>query len=135
MKNNNRSVSGIGESQASIEQKNSRLLKLGLDMHYRQVTAGMQEEAGRNQSRRKNGPRGFWELGGEKAQRGLGDPQLLRSRSQRLLVTSRIGGNGSEEPGGSTQSDGPRQAGSSGSRENNSLSYKAQLPRSAALKE
>jgi len=59
MKNNNLSVSGIGESQASIEQKNNRLLKLGLDMHYRQVTAGMQEEAGRIKAVGKMGHEAF----------------------------------------------------------------------------
>jgi hypothetical protein len=59
MKNNNLSVSGIGESQASIEQKKSRLLKLGLDMHYRQVTTGMQEEAGRIKAIGKMGHEAF----------------------------------------------------------------------------
>jgi transposase len=59
MKNNNLLVSGIGESQARIEQKNSRLLKLGLDMHYRQVTAGMQEEAGRIKAIGKMGHEAF----------------------------------------------------------------------------
>ena len=43
---NKKSVSGIGDSQASLEQKRSRVLKLGLDMHYRQVTVAMQEEDG-----------------------------------------------------------------------------------------
>jgi len=59
MKNNNLSVSGIGESQASIEQNNSRLLKLGLDMHYRQVTVGMQEEAGQIKAVGKMGHEAF----------------------------------------------------------------------------
>jgi transposase len=59
MKKKNLSVSGIGESQASIEQNNSRLLKLGLDMHYRQVTVGMQEEAGRIKAVGKMGHEAF----------------------------------------------------------------------------
>jgi len=59
MKNNNLSVSGIGESQASIEQKNSRLLKLGLDMHYRQVTVAIQEEDGRIKAVGKMGHEAF----------------------------------------------------------------------------
>src|ERR1700747_3879139 len=59
MKNNNLLVSGIGESQASIEQKNSRLLKLGLDMHYRQVTVAIQEEDGRIKAVGKMGHEAF----------------------------------------------------------------------------
>ena len=48
MKNNNSSelVSDDRQDQASVEQKSNRVLKLGLDMHYRQVTVAMQEEAG-----------------------------------------------------------------------------------------
>ena len=48
MKNNNISelVSEDRQHQASVEQKSNRVLKLGLDMHYRQVTVAMQEEAG-----------------------------------------------------------------------------------------
>src|ERR1700745_122893 len=59
MKNNNLLVSGIGESQASIEQKNSRLLKLGLDMHFRQVTVAIQEEDGRIKAVGKMGHEAF----------------------------------------------------------------------------
>ena len=48
MKNNNVSelVWDDRQDQASVEQKSNRVLKLGLDMHYRQVTVAMQEEAG-----------------------------------------------------------------------------------------
>lgn len=48
MKNKNISelVSDDWQHQASVEQKSKGVLKLGLDMHYRQVTVAMQEEAG-----------------------------------------------------------------------------------------
>jgi hypothetical protein len=47
MKTSNKAVSkGIGDE--SIEEKvPARILNLGLDLHYRQVTAGMQEDGGR----------------------------------------------------------------------------------------
>ena len=47
MNTSNKSVSnGIGDE--SIEEKAAtRILNLGLDLHYRQVTAGMQEDGGR----------------------------------------------------------------------------------------
>jgi hypothetical protein len=38
MKKETKSVSAISKSQASVEQQADKLLKLGLDMHYRQVT-------------------------------------------------------------------------------------------------
>lgn len=46
MKKETKSVSAISKSQASVEQQADKLLKLGLDMHYRQVTVAMQEESG-----------------------------------------------------------------------------------------
>jgi transposase len=44
---NTKSVSGNGNNGASVERKSDRVLKLGLDLHYRQVTVAMQEEDGR----------------------------------------------------------------------------------------
>jgi len=43
----NNAVSGDGSSQASVEFNGDRVLKLGLDMHYHQVTVAMQEDGGR----------------------------------------------------------------------------------------
>jgi transposase len=43
----NETVSGSDSSQASVAIKSHRVLKLGLDVHYRQVTVAMQEDGGR----------------------------------------------------------------------------------------
>src|SRR5262245_6709625 len=48
--NNNKSdegISGSGSNQASVANNGNRVLKLGLDVHYRQVTVAMQEDGGR----------------------------------------------------------------------------------------
>jgi urease beta subunit len=48
--NNNKSdegISGSGSNQASVANNGNRVLKLGLDMHYRQVTVAMQADGGR----------------------------------------------------------------------------------------
>jgi hypothetical protein len=46
MKSNKSVSEGIGDE--SIQEKvAARILNLGLDLHYRQVTAGMQEDGGR----------------------------------------------------------------------------------------
>jgi urease beta subunit len=36
-----------GSDQARVEQDGKRMLKLGLDLHYRQVTVALQEDGGR----------------------------------------------------------------------------------------
>ena len=46
MKTNNSSVSDNGQDQASVTKGGKGRVKLGLDMHYRQVTVAMQEEDG-----------------------------------------------------------------------------------------
>jgi hypothetical protein len=40
-------VTSNGSSQANVVNKGNRVLKLELDMHYRQVTVAMQEDGGR----------------------------------------------------------------------------------------
>jgi hypothetical protein len=40
-------VPSNGSSQANVVNIGNRVLKLGLDMHYRQVTVAMQEDGGR----------------------------------------------------------------------------------------
>jgi hypothetical protein len=37
-------VTSNGSSQANVVNKSNRVLKLGLDMHYRQVTVAMQKD-------------------------------------------------------------------------------------------
>ena len=94
-------------SAASVVNNVKRVLSLGLDVHYRQVTVAMQEDGGRIKSAGKLGHPEFlnWVL---KAGRRLGNLQLLRSRSQRLLVTPEASGAGGQKPGGSTQGHGSR---------------------------
>ena len=43
----NKTVSNNGSSQAIVVNNDYRVLKLGLDVHYRQVTVAMQEDGGR----------------------------------------------------------------------------------------
>ena len=40
-------VSSNGSSEANVNHSGNRVLKLGLDVHYRQVTVAMQEDGGR----------------------------------------------------------------------------------------
>src|ERR1700747_3437179 len=40
-------VSSSGSSEANVNNSGNRVLKLGLDVHYRQVTVAMQEDGGR----------------------------------------------------------------------------------------
>jgi transposase len=54
-----KSVSGNGNDQASGQQNGDRVLKLGLDMHYRQVTVALQEEDGPIKSVGKMGHKAF----------------------------------------------------------------------------
>jgi hypothetical protein len=43
----NKTITDNGISQASLVKYVNRVLNLGLDVHYRQVTVAMQEEGGR----------------------------------------------------------------------------------------
>jgi transposase len=70
MKKQTKSVSGIGESQASVEQKSEQMLKLGLDMHYRQVTVAMQEEDGQIKAVGRMGHEAFAQWVEKKLQAG-----------------------------------------------------------------
>jgi hypothetical protein len=47
MNNLNQKISSSGGNEASVMQHGNRVLKLGLDMHDRQVTVAMQEDGGR----------------------------------------------------------------------------------------
>jgi hypothetical protein len=46
----NGSISSSSSNQASLADCVNRILKLGLDVHYRQVTVAMQEDGGRIKS-------------------------------------------------------------------------------------
>src|SRR6201988_4936193 len=52
---NNKTITGNGISQASLVNYVNRVLNLGLDVHYRQVTVAMQEDGGRIKSAGKMG--------------------------------------------------------------------------------
>ena len=60
MNNNNKSLSAAGDQPASAEQGSKGVLKLGLDMHYRQVTVAMQEDCGPLKAVGKLSHDGFW---------------------------------------------------------------------------
>jgi len=48
-----------GSDQARVEQDSKRVLRLGLDLHYRQVTVALQEDGGADQGGRQNEPSGL----------------------------------------------------------------------------
>jgi hypothetical protein len=48
--NNTQSISGSEGQQASVAPPSNRVLRLGLDVHYRQVTVAQQEDGGRIKS-------------------------------------------------------------------------------------
>src|SRR3984893_13217318 len=50
MNNSNQITSSSDGNQASGEHNGNRVLRLGLDLHYRQVTVAMQEDGGRIKS-------------------------------------------------------------------------------------
>ena len=54
-----KTTSGSGSNQASGEHNGNRVLRLGLDLHYRQVTVAMQEDGGRIKSVGKMGHQAF----------------------------------------------------------------------------
>ena len=56
---NNKTITGNGISQASLVNYVSRVLNLGLDVHYRQVTVAMQEDGGRIKAGGKMGHADF----------------------------------------------------------------------------
>ena len=60
MKKQTEVVSSDGERRASVEQGTKGLLKLGLDVHYRQVTVAMQEEDGALKAVGRMSHDGFW---------------------------------------------------------------------------
>lgn len=60
MNNNNKILSVAGDQLASAEQGSKGVLKLGLDMHYRQVTVAMQQEHGPIKAVGKLSHDGFW---------------------------------------------------------------------------
>ena len=80
MKKQDQSISSSGSAEASVDNNGQRLLRLGLDMHYRQVTVAMQED-GPDQCGRENESPGFLELGEQEVKRGLANLELLRSGS------------------------------------------------------
>src|ERR1700693_2606327 len=57
---NNETISSNGISPASLVNYVNRVLKLGLDVHYRQVTVAMQEDGGRIKAAGKMSHGVFW---------------------------------------------------------------------------
>jgi transposase len=70
MNNNNKAVSVAGDQSASAEQGSKGVLKLGLDMHYRQVTVAMQEDNGPIKAVGKMCHEWFWAWVEKKHQEG-----------------------------------------------------------------
>jgi hypothetical protein len=67
---NNKTITGNGISQASLVNNVHRVLNLGLDVHYWQVTVAMQEDGGRIKSAGKMGHPEFLNWVGKKLEEG-----------------------------------------------------------------
>jgi transposase len=70
MKKQDQSISSSGSAEASVDNNGQRLLRLGLDMHYRQVTVGMQEDGGRIKAAGKMSHQAFWNWVNKKLKEG-----------------------------------------------------------------
>jgi hypothetical protein len=70
-------VTSNRSSQANVVNKGNRVLKLGLDMHYRQVTVAMQEDGGRIKGAGKMRHADFLNWSAQKVGRKLGNLQLF----------------------------------------------------------
>ena len=81
MNKQDQTISSSGRAEASVDNDAKRVLRLGLDMHYRQVTVAMQEDGGRIKAAGKMSHVAFLELGEQEVGRGLANLELLRSRS------------------------------------------------------
>ena len=95
-------------SRESLVNELNRVLNLGLDVHYRQVTVAMQEDGGRIKAAGKMSYEDFLNWVRKKLKEGWKNLQLLRSRSQRLLVTPGASEAGGQKPGGGAQGHGSR---------------------------
>ena len=70
MKYNTVTISGSGKNQANEASNGQRVLNLGLDVHYRQVTVAMQEDGGRIRAAGKMGHEVFLNCVGTKLEEG-----------------------------------------------------------------
>ena len=68
--NNENQISSGGINQASVNRSGDRVLKLGLDLHYRQVTVAMQEDGGRIRAAGKMSHEGFLNWVQKKLEKG-----------------------------------------------------------------
>jgi hypothetical protein len=93
-KKNNDAVSGDGSSQASVGFNGNLILKLGLDLHYHQVTVAIQEDGGRIKAVGKTSHQAFGNWVGKKLKAGWQIRSCYEAGAQRLLVTSRPRANG-----------------------------------------
>ena len=66
----NQSISSSGSGKASVDNDGKRVLRLGLDMHYRQVTVAMQEDGGRIKAVGKMSHEAFWSWVNKKLKEG-----------------------------------------------------------------
>jgi hypothetical protein len=105
---NKETISSNGISQASLVNYVNRVLNLGLDVHYRQVTVAMQEDGGRIKSAGKMGHVDFLNWVQKKLQEGWQIYSCYEAGCQRLLVTPRAREVGGQKPGGGPQGDGSR---------------------------
>ena len=70
MNKQDRTISSSDTSEASADNDRKRVLRLGLDMHYRQVTMAMQEDGGRIKAVGKMSHGAFWSWVNKKLKEG-----------------------------------------------------------------
>jgi hypothetical protein len=82
-----KTVIQLGHERIELDLS-EKILKLGLDLHYRQVTVAMQEDGRLVRPGGKMAYPDFLKMDQKEAGARLADLQLLRSRRQRVLVRS-----------------------------------------------
>ena len=103
-------LTGKSIEQGSGEGKCNRVLKLGLDMHYRQVTVAMQEEAGAIKAVGRMGHDGFENWVERKREAGWEIYSCYEAGASGYWLHRDLEQMGVKNLVSSSQSDGPRQA-------------------------
>jgi hypothetical protein len=106
----NKQLTAKSIEQGSGERKCNRVLKLGLDVHYRQVRVAMQEEEGRIKAVGRMGHDEFENWVERKREAGWEIYSGYEAGASGYWLHRELEQMGGEKLGSSSQSDGPRQA-------------------------
>ena len=100
-------VSSNGSSEANVNNSGNRVLKLGLDVHYRQVTVAMQEDGGRIRAAGKMSHEGFLNWVQKKLEKGWQIYSCYEAGASGYWLHRLLVDMGVPKPGGGAQGNGP----------------------------